>query len=620
MGIRIVLVAVALGCWLPRSWAGPQIPAYYVHEEQALASIAPASSELMAGDFFGRCVSISGNRVVVGAENEGAGNAGSVYVFTRSGTDWSFEANLIGANEGFGQCVAISGNTIVVGAPSNTIASLDTGAIHVFFFDGTNWGAQASPLLVSGVAAGDHFGSSVAIDGDLIVVGARFADVNVSLPDAGRVHAFERLPMATTWTEQTGSPIVAMNGASADAGAFDEFGHSVALHGTTLVVGAPREDEAFGNDAGSAYVYERVGTDWVAGPKIVPSSRFPFSQFGDCVTVYGDTIAVGAPLGMRGADVSGSVSIFDRTGTTWVEDATFSASDSADNDRFGDCLALGDQRLVVGAWNDLHQHQVLGAPFLAIGSAYLFEFDTQTMSWVEAIRFCPAAELDHGRFGAAVALDMDRTAVGAWQANDLEGAAQVFRLIDPAPVDHCSGDGGDQMGCTNCPCGNNAPLGTIGGCLNSLSLSPRLSASGDTSVSLMAGDTEDLRFGLSGAAPNSLCVLTSGSNVASVNMSSSCFGLLSGVQSIEHNGLRCAVMNIRRHGARSADSNGNVGSMMMTPPWGGEGGPNAGIALAGAGFVAGQTRFFQCTMRDTPSATCTKDLSTSQAVEISFVP
>ncbi len=183
--------------------------------------------------------------------------------------------------------------------------------------------------------------------------------------------------------------------------------------------------------------------------------------------------------------------------------------------------------------------------------------------------------------------------------------------------DLCNGDGGDQMGCTDCPCGNNASLGTIGGCLNSVSTSARLTATGDTSVTLPSGSMIDLRLGISGAPPTAFCILNSGDNVAPQGMANPCFGLDSGAQSATFDGLRCAVQNTLRHGGRSADSNGDVG--VTNNPWGGEGGPPIGIATA-AGFAAGQTRYFQVIHRDDPLAVCGRGLNTSQAVQVTFEP
>ena len=182
----------------------------------------------------------------------------------------------------------------------------------------------------------------------------------------------------------------------------------------------------------------------------------------------------------------------------------------------------------------------------------------------------------------------------------------------------CSGDGGDQMGCTACPCGNNGPIGIEGGCLNSASSGAALSASGSTSVSLPLGDVSDLRFSLTGAPPIAFCVLNSGDAVAPANPVNPCFGQASGTQSALYDGLRCAVSNTRRHGGRASDANGHVG--VTNNPWGGEAGPTEGLAIASGPFLAGQTRFFQVVHRDDPALSCMRGLNTSQAIEVTFTP
>ncbi len=182
----------------------------------------------------------------------------------------------------------------------------------------------------------------------------------------------------------------------------------------------------------------------------------------------------------------------------------------------------------------------------------------------------------------------------------------------------CNGNGGNQMGCTNCPCANNAAAGTVGGCLNSSGVGTRLITTGNPSISLPPGSTNDLRFGLNTAPPFAFCILNSGDSLAPGNMASPCFGLDSGTQAAAFDGLRCAIINTRRHGGRSADASGDVGA--TNNPWGGEGGPGVGIANAGGGFAVGQTRYFQVIHRDDPLTVCQRGLNTSQASEITFGP
>ena len=206
-------------------------------------------------------------------------------------------------------------------------------------------------------------------------------------------------------------------------------------------------------------------------------------------------------------------------------------------------------------------------------------------------------------------------------ANDQVWVTRVHTTPSPtAFADFCSGDGGNQLGCTSCPCGNNAPAGTIGGCINSAGTATRISATGDPSASLPPGVTTDLRFTLSGAPAGAFCVMLSGSAVAPQNMANICFGLDSGVQSNDRDGLRCAVTSTKRHGGRSADTLGEIAdSAGPSRVWGGEAQPNGGLWKQG-GFTAGQTRYFQVTFRENPLAVCARGLNSSQAVEVMFTP
>src|SRR4029079_12249931 len=120
------------------------------------------------GDRFGWSVSISGDTVVVGAPFKpttfGAPRAGAVYVFVRSGTTWGEQQKLLGEaqEDHFGTSVSLSGQTVVIGAPDDDLAAgYDAGSAFVFVRSGTTW-TQQQKLAASDMAAVDHFGSAVS--------------------------------------------------------------------------------------------------------------------------------------------------------------------------------------------------------------------------------------------------------------------------------------------------------------------------------------------------------------------------------------------------------------------------------------------------------------------------
>ena len=177
----------------------------------------------------------------------------------------------------------------------------------------------------------------------------------------------------------------------------------------------------------------------------------------------------------------------------------------------------------------------------------------------------------------------------------------------------CNGDGGDQMGCTNCPCGNNALIGSVGGCLNSAGTSGRINRSGSGSIS--AGD---LRLEMEGGVPMSLAVLVSGTALAPRNAANPCYGSDRGVQAIVLDGLRCAVQSKMRHELRPIAMDGSVG-MGLTPGWGPPDGPTGGLA-AQNGFLPGATRYFQIFYLEVPGAVCQTAQNSSQALSVTFTP
>ena len=184
----------------------------------------------------------------------------------------------------------------------------------------------------------------------------------------------------------------------------------------------------------------------------------------------------------------------------------------------------------------------------------------------------------------------------------------VLTGVEAGVIDLCTGDGGDQMGCSDCPCGNNSPAGTRGGCLHSGGMSSELRQLGTLSIA-----NADLRFEASGVAPAHSCILISGASMAPVNAANPCFGMDSGIGSLALDGLRCTVQGILRHGVRSSDANGDVG--ITTPGWGG-----SDAFPQFAAFTSGDTRYFQIYHTDDPSAVCQTGLNTTQAASVTFLP
>jgi hypothetical protein len=234
------------------------------------------ASDAARNDAFGWSLAISGSTAVVGAPGHNS-FAGAAYVFTQTGVTWAEQAELTAsdgvASDRFGWSVANSGSIAIVGA---YLKNSYSGAAYVFMRSGTAWTQQAE-LTPSDGASDDFFGESVAISGTTAMVGA-FGKNSYS----GAAYVFAR--SGTSWPQQ--AELSASNGAL-DA----EFGFSVAVSGTTAVVGANH-----GNSArGAAYVFVQSGTAWTQQDQLTASDGAAYDMFGSSVAVRGSTVIVGAP-------------------------------------------------------------------------------------------------------------------------------------------------------------------------------------------------------------------------------------------------------------------------------------------------------------------------------------
>jgi len=208
-------------------------------------------------------------------------DAGSAYVFGREGESWNQQAHMKAsdgeAGDSFGISVAISGQTIVVGADMDDDNGMDSGSAYAFTFDGSKWIEEAKLLPADG-KAGDRFGASVAISGNLAVMGAPLADALD--PDTGAAYVFRY--NGVNWVEE--AKLMAVDGK-----ANDQFGASVSISADYVVVGAPGAD-----GSGALYVYKFDGSVWSLEGKVIATDAAPGQGFGGSVSISGDTILSGA--------------------------------------------------------------------------------------------------------------------------------------------------------------------------------------------------------------------------------------------------------------------------------------------------------------------------------------
>ena len=239
-----------------------------------------------AGDEFGISVGISGNRAVVGADlNDDAGSAsGSAYLYDVATGNQIIKLTASDADAGdqFGRAVAISGNIAIVGAQYNDDAGTRSGSAYLF---NVNTGSELFKLVASGATAEDEFGMSVGISGDTAIVGA-----------GGAAYLFD---------VTTGAQIAKLT--TGDVSANGRFGQTVAISGNIAMVGA-RTDDAQANLSGSAFLFEvNTGTQFA---KLTALDAAAGDQFGYSVAISGSTALIGAAFDDDAGSSSGSAYVF----------------------------------------------------------------------------------------------------------------------------------------------------------------------------------------------------------------------------------------------------------------------------------------------------------------------
>lgn len=296
------------------------------------------------GDEFGRSVGLDGNWLAVGAPF--ANGSGGVYIFGRKDatSPWVQSQKIVASDaargDQLGLTLALSGDTLIVGAPNNvgTTGSL-SGAVYIFHRNGDNW-VQGQKLTASDARAFDNFGFSLAIDGNVIVVGAPFHDGAGANSGEAYVFAWD----GKTWLQT--SQLTAR-----DAAAGDEFGSAVAVSGDFLAVGARADDVGGMQDAGSAYVYERSGSAWNEAVHLFGEAAG--DRFGVAVSMSGTQLLIGALLHNGSGPESGAAYLFQRQSNgTWMRVNLDFSNILQGGDRFGQSLSIDDQtqNLVVGAY------------------------------------------------------------------------------------------------------------------------------------------------------------------------------------------------------------------------------------------------------------------------------
>ena len=494
-----------------------------------IAKIQASDAEL--DDWFGYSVSMSGDYIAVGAYKEDTTNsgAGSVYIFkivsdTNVTEISKIQANDADLDDSFGYSVSISGNYIAVGANNEDTLGSNSGSVYIFKKDTDDSITQISKIQSTDIEANDWFGTSVSISGDYIAIGADYEDTTAT--SAGSVYVFNGDPLnqiyvynkvnSLTVDEDVSSSIYSIeavnpNGGiinyslsgidsssfvfndnnlsfsskpdyeaplddgtdndynatiilsddqgvqtnidigvsvedryyldlakiqASDAGAGDKFGYSVSISGDYIAVGAYWEEETEVTQTGSVYVFKKNLDNTVTQiAKIKADEVEANDYFGYSVSMSGDYIAVGALYEDSTASDSGSVYIFKKAtdDSSVTQIAKIQASDAEAVDTFGNAVSISGDYIAVGA----EREDTTGTD---AGSVYIFKRVSDTnVTQIAKIQASDAEVDDY--FGNSVSMSGDYIVVGAKAEDTLasySGSAYVFKRVSDDNVTEIS--------------------------------------------------------------------------------------------------------------------------------------------------------------------------------------
>jgi hypothetical protein len=402
--------------------ATPLVPA----AEDILSPALGDTSDSFAGGQFGITIpggpgfGLSGDVLVGGTRDDlpGEGNQGSATVFHHDGSAWVEGQTLVSStgdtNDYFGYSAAVCGDVIVIGAPYDDVSYVEQGSATVFRWNGTTW-VEEQLLVASGGQKWDTWGTSVAINGDVIAVANYYDDVGGNI-DQGSVTVFRW--NGTTWIEE--QLLLASGGQQ-----WDTFGTSVSVSGDVIAVGAYLDEVGGLSQAGSVTMFRWNGSLWVEEQTLSPTGAEIGASFGASVALHGDVVVGGAPFATAGGDIgAGNATVFRWDGATWVEGQTLEMTGGEEFDYFGSSVAVNGHTIAVGAlYDDIAGDSNRGSVTLERWNG---------TSWVEQFTFSSIVGAVNDSFGVGVAVDGDTIAAAApghdVGGNGNQGAISVFEL------------------------------------------------------------------------------------------------------------------------------------------------------------------------------------------------
>jgi hypothetical protein len=389
-------------------------------------------SDVAEGDSFGSSLAVCGDTALIAACDKTVGGqirAGAVYIFTRSGSTWTQQAEISdpdpASNDFFGASIALSGDTALIGAPGKEVGDQSqAGSVYLYTRSGAAWSAQGD-LTASDATSGDGFGSSLALYEGTALIGAPSREVNGQFL-AGAVYVFT--VSGTTWSQQTeiGDPAAATG---------DAFGTTVALSGDTALIGAPTTSVAGQSRAGIVYVCDGSGSSWSQQAQLVDPDANRDDKFGCALALSGDTALVGAlDTTVDNQPLGGAGFVYTDSASGWSQQAILTNPDSDGDDAFGASVALSSDAAVVGAPSASNNNHVDPMP---VGAAYLYP--GSGASWSAPVKLAEGGgdQYSDDLFGSSAVLEGSTVMVAAeWKTIQNPGGSSQIPLAGAVYVEH----------------------------------------------------------------------------------------------------------------------------------------------------------------------------------------
>lgn len=382
------------------------------------------ASDLGVFDNFGDSISVDGDVVIVGASEKphaGMNYVGAAYIYRNLGGVWTEEAKLLPPNpeihDNFGTSVAIQGDVAVVGAPDFAVSSFSgTGRAWVFRRIAGTWTLEQE-LVPSTAGVDSSCGTYVDLDGDTIAVMGR------PLPLFSPAFVAMYVHNGTTWVEEQ---VIQTPGHLTWRSKID-------LQGDRLAVPSAAEDVNGVQGAGVVYIHERTAGVWTETARIAPLAPSDAEAFGTSFSLDGNLIAIGAPFDdVRGRGSAGRIDIFRLQAGTWSFEAEIQASLPSTGAEFGSYIELENGVLLASAPTNSS-----GSPQNR-GAAQLYR-RLAPGNWVGGTTFYPPVR-DYTGFGREAALSGDTVFLNTFDDTRVFSTTGGFRLEGPAPLSQLKAD------------------------------------------------------------------------------------------------------------------------------------------------------------------------------------